>query len=419
MASAAAAPVPVDAAAAADLSVDLSQYIGVPETPYKTTPVENDYDILWEKKLGTGINGAVIECRERATGARRALKFLRVRKESRREIALHFACSAHDNVVSVFAAYDNVMRRGPRDTGPPARVLLLVMELMEGGELFDRVIKKGSLTEREASAVMRQVVEALSFCHRRSIAHRDLKPENLLYASEDEGALLKLSDFGFAKVDRGDLTTAVYTPYYVAPQILEAKAAAKAAGAPAASSTVVAYDKSCDMWSFGVILYILLCGYPPFSSMIPDNPLSETMQLQIRAGSFEFHQEYWADVSSDAKDVVRGLICTEPKDRLDVEQLRMLPWVRDGNVPETPLMTPGYLSGSASSYQEQLGAELTLMRQCEPQHIPALSAGLSKNKLKAKREAKARARAAAGAATAATRGDTDELSGKMAHLSTV
>lgn len=164
----------------------------------------------------------------------------------------------------------------------PVRMYLVVFEMMTGGELFDRIAAKRKFNEQEASAVIRQVASALHYLHRKNIAHRDLKPENLLYTSSAEDAHLKIADFGFAKVDKGDLVTPIYTPYYVPKEILEAQdhMAAKRSGL-IPQSQVYAYDKSCDMWSLGVVLYILLCGYPPFQSEIQGQQLSAEMKRKI------------------------------------------------------------------------------------------------------------------------------------------
>jgi len=128
----------------------------------------------------------------------------------------------------------------------------------------------------------------MNYLHERKIAHRDLKPENLLLRSVEDDAAIKIADFGFAKkVTSKKLTTQCGTPGYVAPEILE--------GVP--------YDESADMWSVGVILYILLGGYPPFHE---DN--QKELFKKIRKGSFEFHTEYWSQISDDAKDLIRGLL---------------------------------------------------------------------------------------------------------------
>lgn len=149
------------------------------------------------------------------------------------------------HIVSIIDVYQNTVSN--------KRCLLVVMECMEGGELFDRIQKRqeSPFTEREAAQTMHQICAAVRYLHSINIAHRDLKPENLLYTSPDANALLKLTDFGFAKevnTNAMTLQTPCYTPYYVAPEVLGPEK----------------YDKSCDVWSLGVIMYILLCGFPPF-----------------------------------------------------------------------------------------------------------------------------------------------------------
>lgn len=125
------------------------------------------------------------------------------------------------------------------------------MEFMEGGELFDRIVEKANYTEKEAAETIRPIIDAIRYCHELDIIHRDLKPENLLYDSSSENATIKISDFGLARFVMGELaTTACGTPSYVAPEMLSGKA----------------YGKEVDYWSIGIILYIMLCGFPPFYS---------------------------------------------------------------------------------------------------------------------------------------------------------
>jgi len=125
----------------------------------------------------------------------------------------------------------------------------MVFEMMKGGELFDRIVNKDHFSEKEAAETIRPIIDAVRYCHSMGIAHRDLKPENLLYATPEEGSLIKVSDFGFAKISTNDvMLTQCGTPGYVAPEILDNKG----------------YGKEVDYWSIGIILYVLLCGFPPF-----------------------------------------------------------------------------------------------------------------------------------------------------------
>lgn len=308
-------------------SVSLSSFL-------KLNPIQDDYIIHQGIVLGRGASGSVLKCVDRTTRVECALKILHIREESKREITLLMQCNDHPNIVKAIAVYENILSQGQK-------YYLLVMELLSGGELFDRLAVKVSFTEKEASAIMREIVAAVKYLHDHRIAHRDLKPENLLYSNKSDGAILKLADFGFAKVDNGDLQTPLYTPYYAAPQILKAKEVKFQVTQGALPDwTVYTYDKSCDLWSLGVILYMLLCGYPPFQSEKRDSKLSALMQNAIASGSYVFHDSYWSHISEDAKELVRGLLCTEPAARMDINRLAEDPWITGVKALPVPLSTP-------------------------------------------------------------------------------
>ncbi|CAM9461983.1 unnamed protein product [Ectocarpus sp. 6 AP-2014] len=191
--------------------------------------------------------------------------------------------------------------------------LYMVMELCTGGELFDRIVMKDHYTENEARDCIIQMTKAIMYCHQNGIVHRDLKPENLLYSDFDEGtAVLKLADFGLAKLctENTMLNTACGTPGYVAPEILE--------GRP--------YGKEVDMWSVGVIAYILLCGFPPFYD---EN--NSAMFKAIKLGKYDFPSPFWDDVDCEAKDMIGCLLVTDAAKRYSAEQLLQHPWVAQGH----------------------------------------------------------------------------------------
>ena len=184
----------------------------------------------------------------------------------------------------------------------------LVMERMRGGELFDRIVAKAYYNEKEARDTCKILLEAVEHCHINHVAHRDLKPENLLLLSEHDDSAVKIADFGFAKkvYKPNSLTTQCGTPGYVAPEILE--------GTP--------YDERADMWSVGVILYILLGGYPPFIEST-----QRELFRKIRKGQFEFHAEYWGTVSSEAKDLISSLLTVDAAKRLTAEEALENGWI--------------------------------------------------------------------------------------------
>lgn len=194
----------------------------------------------------------------------------------------------------------------------------LVMEIMMGGELFDRIVSKGNFSEKEASHLSRTMLECLEYLHKNGIVHRDLKPENFLYSSKADDAALKLSDFGLAAIVGTDQTmdTACGTPGYVAPEVLKGKA----------------YGSPVDIWSFGVILYVCLCGFPPFY----DENVRK-LYSQIKRGAYDFPSPYWDNVSEDAKDVVKKCLCVDTSKRFTAKQLLQHPWVKGEDASDKPL----------------------------------------------------------------------------------
>jgi len=193
----------------------------------------------------------------------------------------------------------------------------IVMELLGGGELFDRIVEREKYTEHDAKEVAAQILEAIRYVHSKNVVHRDLKPENILFVGET----LKVTDFGFAAIydKRVGLTQSCGTPEYVAPEILDE------AGRP--------YTNLVDMWSSGVIIYILLCGFPPFYGDTDDELFNKISDID-----FDFPSPYWDPVSPTAKDLVKKLL-TKADKRLTAEQALQHPWFKTAAVPNAPTLT--------------------------------------------------------------------------------
>lgn len=201
----------------------------------------------------------------------------------------------HPNIVQLYETYEDKTK------------IYLVMELVTGGELFDRIVEKGSYTEKDASDLIRQILEAVDYMHEQGVVHRDLKPENLLFYSPDDDSKIMISDFGLSKMeDSGVMATACGTPGYVAPEVLAQKP----------------YGKAVDIWSIGVISYILLCGYPPFYDENDAN-----LFAQILKGEFEFDSPYWDEISDSAKDFIRHLMCVSVEKRFTCKTALAHPWI--------------------------------------------------------------------------------------------
>ncbi|XP_028620626.1 calcium/calmodulin-dependent protein kinase type 1D [Grammomys surdaster] len=225
----------------------------------------------FKETLGTGAFSEVVLAEEKATGKLFAVKCIPKKALKGKESSIENEIAVlrkikHENIVALEDIYESPNH------------LYLVMQLVSGGELFDRIVEKGFYTEKDASTLIRQVLDAVYYLHRMGIVHRDLKPENLLYYSQDEESKIMISDFGLSKMEgKGDvMSTACGTPGYVAPEVLAQKP----------------YSKAVDCWSIGVIAYILLCGYPPFYDE-NDSKLFE----QILKAEYEFDSPYWDDIS--------------------------------------------------------------------------------------------------------------------------
>jgi serine/threonine protein kinase len=213
----------------------------------------------------------------------------------------------HIHVVRLHAFYED------------AAAFYIITELMTGGELFDRIVTRTAYSEREARDIVRTLAEALCYMHSKGIAHRDLKPENILLSSPDEAkAIIKLADMGFAKrvaLNGPGLSTSCGTPSYVSPDVLLGKK----------------YGTEVDIWSLGVITYILLCGYAPFAASNQTDLFRSIVQ-----GKFYFDSPYWDKVSADAKDLIRRLLVVDPRRRYTAQDILQHRWFQ-GTVSSTEL----------------------------------------------------------------------------------
>uniref|UniRef100_A0A8D0L5J4 non-specific serine/threonine protein kinase n=1 Tax=Sphenodon punctatus TaxID=8508 RepID=A0A8D0L5J4_SPHPU len=303
----------------------------------KDSPFFQLYEMdLKEAPLGEGSFSLCRRCRQRQTGAEFAVKILSKRMEvnTQREVAALQICETHPNIVTLQEVHHDQYHT------------YLVMELLRGGELFDRIKKKQHFSESEASQIMRSLVSAVSFMHDAGVVHRDLKPENILYADESEGAPVKVIDFGFARLrpqNSQPMQTPCFTLQYAAPELLQDGG----------------YDESCDLWSLGVILYTMLSGQVPFQSSQEGSAGSRAAEImrKIKEGLFSLEGEAWRNVSEEAKELVRGLLTVDPAKRLKMSNLRYSEWLQNGSaLSSTPLMTPDILESSGPAVRSGVNA---------------------------------------------------------------
>eukprot|EP01116_Phalansterium_solitarium_P006204 TRINITY_DN18505_c0_g1_i1.p1 TRINITY_DN18505_c0_g1~~TRINITY_DN18505_c0_g1_i1.p1 ORF type:complete len:291 (+),score=36.37 TRINITY_DN18505_c0_g1_i1:358-1230(+) len=216
------------------------------------------------------------------------------------EIKIMQRVGSHPNIITLQEIFETNDR------------MYLILELITGGELFDKIVHLHHYTEKDASRVVQQILRACLHLHEHNICHRDLKPENLLLESDSTDAQVKLADFGLSAflTSGKKLTKAVGTPGYIAPEILQTL-----------DGDLDGYGKEVDMWSVGVIMYILLCGFPPFYAD-DDN---EAFDLII-AGQYTYPSKYWDKISSAAKDLIDHLLVVDPSKRFTARQALDHPW---------------------------------------------------------------------------------------------
>lgn len=252
------------------------------------SPFFQQYELdLREPALGQGSFSVCRRCRQRQSGQEFAVKILsrRLEENTQREVAALRLCQSHPNVVNLHEVLHDQLHT------------YLVLELLRGGELLEHIRKKRLFSESEASQILRSLVSAVSFMHEEAgVVHRDLKPENILYADDTPGAPVKIIDFGFARLrpqsPAGPMQTPCFTLQYAAPELLAQQG----------------YDESCDLWSLGVILYMMLSGQVPFQGASGQGGQSQAAEImcKIREGRFSLDGEAWQGVSEEAKELVRG-----------------------------------------------------------------------------------------------------------------
>ncbi|CAN6907921.1 unnamed protein product [Brassica oleracea] len=275
--------------------------------PVNVSSLKDRY-VLGEQ-LGLGQFGVIRVCSDKFTGERLACKSISkdrlVTQEDMKSIKLEIAIMAklagHPNVVDLKAVYEE------------EDYVHLVMELCAGGELFHKLEKYGRYSEVRARVLFKHLMQVVKFCHDNGIVHRDLKPENILMATVASSSPIKLADFGLATyIKPGEkLNGTVGSPFYIAPEVLSG-----------------GYNEAADVWSAGVILYILLSGVPPFWGKTKSKIFDA-----VRAADLRFSAEPWGNITSYAKDLIRGMLCVDPSQRLTADGVLAHTWMEELSEP--------------------------------------------------------------------------------------
>ncbi|CAM9567411.1 unnamed protein product, partial [Phaeothamnion confervicola] len=272
--------------------------------------------------LGKGAFSVVREARHRTTGDLVALKLIAKTRFHENERAKE-AVSKEIEAMGRIRRIDNPSLVRMLDLYEDDAKIALVLEHLAGGELFDRIVSRGQYSERDASQLIFKLCSALHACHEHGVLHRDMKPENCIYATADPDAEIKITDFGLALLSEAPPPRCgpprvvehhlVGTPGYVAPEVLERHE----------------YGPGCDVWSTGVILYILLVGYPPFYA---ENNNQARLFETIKKGQYYFHPEAWDPISAEAKDLVQKMLTVDVTRRISMAGVLEHPWVRKRSV---------------------------------------------------------------------------------------
>ncbi|XP_075780739.1 ribosomal protein S6 kinase alpha-2 isoform X2 [Pelodiscus sinensis] len=255
-----------------------------------------------KEDIGVGSYSVCKRCVHKTTEAEFAVKIIdKSKRDPSEEIEILLRYGQHPNIITLKDVYDD------------GKYVYLVMELMRGGELLDRILRQKCFSEREASAVLCTITKTVDYLHSQGVVHRDLKPSNILYMDESGNPdSIRICDFGFAKqlrAENGLLMTPCYTANFVAPEVLKRQG----------------YDAACDIWSLGILLYTMLAGFTPFANGPDDTP--EEILARIGSGKYALAGGNWDSISDAAKDIVSKMLHVDPHQRLTAIQVLRHPWI--------------------------------------------------------------------------------------------
>ncbi|XP_014599639.1 PREDICTED: calcium/calmodulin-dependent protein kinase type II alpha chain isoform X2 [Polistes canadensis] len=269
--------------------------------PAACTRFSDNYDL--KEELGKGAFSVVRRCVQKSSGLEFAAKIINTKKLSARD----FQKLEREARICRKLQHPNIVRL--HDSIQEENYHYLVFDLVTGGELFEDIVAREFYSEADASHCIQQILESVHHCHHNGVVHRDLKPENLLLASKAKGAAVKLADFGLAIEVSGE-SQAWYgfagTPGYLSPEVLKKEP----------------YGKPVDIWACGVILYILLVGYPPFWD---DD--QHRLYAQIKAGSYDYPSPEWDTVTPEAKNLINQMLTVNPSKRITANEALKHPWI--------------------------------------------------------------------------------------------
>ncbi|XP_033000053.1 ribosomal protein S6 kinase alpha-2 isoform X2 [Lacerta agilis] len=258
-----------------------------------------------KEDIGVGSYSVCKRCVHKSTEAEFAVKIIdKSKRDPSEEIEILLRYGQHPNIITLKDVYDD------------GKYVYLVMELMRGGELLDRILLQKCFSEREASAVLCTITKTVNYLHSQGVVHRDLKPSNILYMDESGNPdSIRICDFGFAKqlrAENGLLMTPCYTANFVAPEVLKRQG----------------YDAACDIWSLGILLYTMLAGFTPFANGPDDTP--EEILARIGSGKYALTGGNWDSISDAAKDIVSKMLHVDPHQRLTAALVLRHPWIVNG-----------------------------------------------------------------------------------------
>lgn len=302
--------------------------------PDKHTGAVSSIDDVYKvgEEIGRGAFSIVKRAVHKKSGEEVAIKFIEKKFVDKQDLML----LAREIDIMKKVDHANVLKL--REVFETEDTIALVMELVTGGELFYKIVEKGNYSEKDAANIVAQMIHGVEYLHGEGIAHRDLKPENLLCSGEEESDYkpfrVVIADFGLSKIfDSGEaLETSCGTPDYVAPEVITAEGS---------------YDKSVDMWSCGVITYVLLCGFSPFLSSTQTGLFEKIIKCE-----YDFPDPEWTSISEEAKDFIRHLLVKDPDARWTAKQCKDHPWLSGAFGSSNPL-ADGNIKGKMTSYNQK------------------------------------------------------------------